>query len=84
MGRTSKILSPAEVRERKQQEKDRLTAFKNTAKVARTNLKDARASLREASKLFNSAEREAIKAGKAVAKQQEKVDALKTPRASAS
>lgn len=82
MGRTSKILTPADIREKKREARAILSSLKGTLKGERTELKTARADLKKASTVFGKAERTVSKSVRAVAKQQEKIDALVSSRAS--
>ena len=76
MGRTSRILSAADIREKKREARAILTNLKGTLKEQRQGLTTARATLKSASTVFGKAEREVIKTRKAVEKQQEKIASL--------
>ncbi len=80
MGRTSRILSAADIREKKRAARAVLTNLKGTLQEQRKGLTTARATLKQASTIFGKAEREVIKTRKAVEKQQERIDGLTAPR----
>lgn len=76
MGRTSKILSPAEIREKKAAERAVLKGLKDELREQRSDLKELRATLKSASTLFGKAERQVTKTRNAIQKQEDRIAAF--------